>query len=103
MNAFLFAGYPRIMARVGEHEPVELFRCSRPGASLCPKDIAFATRDLSPAWEWWIERTTDRRELVGSRMIPAEVSHRKYRSRRPWLSKREIKEADAKDAPPAQL
>jgi hypothetical protein len=58
--------YPRIIGRIGEDAPIELWRSpnSRP---ITQADINHVTNDLSPVWVWWIEYTTPESQLIGSR------------------------------------
>lgn len=78
MNAFLFAYKARIMARLGNDEPIELFRTRDKITNL---DINHYTRDLDiKVWTWWIEKTTDPFYLIGDRpkvgVIPSDKGAR---------------------------
>jgi hypothetical protein len=79
MNAFLFAYKARIMARLRDDEPVELYRTR---GKLTNHDINHHTRDLDiKVWTWWVEESVDPFYLISDRpkvgIIPSNGNERK--------------------------
>lgn len=64
--------YPRVMARIGTDEPIELCR-AKPGKRLDQNEINLYTIELAPCWTWWIEETTKPRDLVGTRPVLVRI------------------------------
>lgn len=65
MNAFLYPYNFRIMAKLRDDEPIELYR-SR--GRFEPSVLKLYTRDLDiKVWTWWVETTTSPYHLIGDR------------------------------------
>lgn len=71
--AFQFPYTARIMGRLNNDEPIELYRPPRRGQRIDQSAIRNVTNDLSPGWDWWLEHWTAPHYLVGPRPIPSHL------------------------------
>ena len=65
-DSFVFCYASRIMACLAGHAPIELYRTRR-HQPLQVSEVNHHTRELDPAWSWWIERVQQDRHLISSR------------------------------------